>query len=52
MSKQQTYDEEKTAVIDFQSILAVILKRKWIVISFTLVLVALVAVACFLNNPN
>lgn len=52
MSEHEIYDEEKTAAIDIQSIFGVILKRKWIVISFTLVLVAIVTIASFLQEPS
>jgi capsular exopolysaccharide synthesis family protein len=52
MSKEHSYDEESTGAIALEDLLAGILKRKWIVISFTLVLVVIVTIASFLQKPT
>jgi len=52
MSEEQTYHEEPTTAIGLQDLLAIILKRKWIVISFTLAVVAIVTIASFLQKPT
>jgi len=51
MNVQQVNNEEQTTALGLDDLLAVILKRKWIVITFMLVLVAIVTIASFIQKP-
>ena len=52
MNKEPTFNnEDPGAVIDLQGLLTAILKRKWTVIFFALIVVALVTIVSFLQKP-
>ena len=52
MYKEPTFNNEDPGVaIDLKDLLNAILKRKWTVIFFTLVVVALVTIVSFLQQP-
>ena len=52
MNKEHAFnDDDPGTAIDLQGLLTAILKRKWTVIFFTLILVALVTIVSFLQKP-
>jgi succinoglycan biosynthesis transport protein ExoP len=51
MNKAHAYNEEPTSAISLQGLLTTIVKRKWTIISFTLILVAAVTIASFIQKP-
>lgn len=52
MSDENANNEQNTTGLNLQDLWTVVLKRKWIVISFALVVVAAVTIASFLQKPT
>jgi len=52
MSDEHASNEQNTTGISLQDLWAVVLKRKWTILSFALVVVAAVTIASFLQKPT
>jgi len=52
MSQEHASREESTPAIDLERLLQVVLKRKWVVISFLMILVGFVTIVSLLQKPT